>query len=281
MFKRIAAPMVLVLALSAGPVLAASDPSIDQVYQAAQAGRLDQAQQMMDQVLRDHPNSAKAHYVEAEVAARAGNVGRARQELATAQRIDPSGSFANAGSLAALQRELARTPSSGGYVRAVPQERHSVPWGLILLVVAGVVIAWALLARRNPPPQYGGYTQYPGGVGPGGGGGGYGVPPGYGPAGYGPPMGGGMGSGIVGGLASGLAIGAGVAAGEELVHHLVDRDGNRIPAPPDYVPPPADDNPNMGGSDFGVSGSSSWDDNSGGSSWGGDSGGGGGGDDWT
>ncbi|HVW67525.1 MAG TPA: tetratricopeptide repeat protein [Steroidobacteraceae bacterium] len=278
MFKRIAASTVLVLALSAGPVLAA-DPTIDQVYQAAQSGHLDQAQQMMNQVLRDHPNSAKAHYVEAEVAARAGNRTRAREELATAQRIDPSGSFANAGSLAALQRELARTSSSGGYIRAVPQEhRSSVPWGLILLVVAGVVIAWALLARRNPP-QYGGYTQYPGGVPPVGPGGGYGGPAGYGPGGYGPPMGGGMGSGIVGGLASGLAIGAGVAAGEELVRHMIDRDGNRVPVPPDYVPP-ADDNPNMGGNDFGVTGGGSWDDSGGGSSWGGDSGGGGG-DDWT
>src|SRR6202042_153402 len=109
----------------------------------------------------------------------------------------------------------------------------------ILLVIAGVVIGWTLLSRRNPP-QYGGYPQYPRGGPPAGGpGGGYGVPPGYGPAGYGPPMGGGgLGSGIVGGLASGLAIGAGVAAGEELVPHFTDRDGNRVEAPPGYVPPP-------------------------------------------
>ena len=66
----------------------------------------------------------------------------------------------------------------------------------------------------------------------------------YGPTGYGAPMGGGMGSGIVGGPASGLAIGAGVAAGEELVHHMIDGNGNRIPVSPDYVPPP-DDNVNM------------------------------------
>lgn len=269
--KRIAAPLALGLALAcAGPVLAA-DPTIDQVYQAARSGHIDEAQQMMNQVLRDHPNSAKAHYVEAEISARAGNFARARQELATAQQLDPSGAFAKPVELAALQRELARG-NAGGYVVQRPivvQQHRSFPWGLVLLVVAGVVIAWALLARRRP--TY--YQQYPGGVPPVGGG--FGAPPGYGPGGYGPPMGGGgMGSGIVGGLASGLAIGAGVAAGEELVHHLVDRDGNRIPASSDYVPPPADDNADMGGNDFGVSDSSSWDDNSGG---------GGGGDDggWT
>jgi uncharacterized protein len=285
MLKRIAAPLALVVALAcAGPVLAA-DPTVDQVYQAARAGHLDEAQQLMDQVLKDHPNSAKAHYVEAELSAKAGNLARGRSELATAQRLDPSGAFAKPEALAALQRELAgrgtmRGPT--GYYPAAPrpaERSSSFPWPIILLVVAGVVIAWALLARRRPPqyPQYPGSVPPPGGV-PGGGYGGPG-PAGYGPGGYGPP-GGGMGSGIVGGLASGLAIGAGVAAGEELVHHFTDRDGNRVEAPPGYVPPP-DENSNMGGNDFGVSdGGSSWDDN-GGSFGGGDSGGGGGGDDWT
>lgn len=283
MFKRIAAPLVLVTALAcAGPVLAAG-PTVDQVYQAANSGHLDQAQQLMNQVLRDHPNSAKAHYVEAEISARAANFPRAREELAKAQQLDPSGSFAKPESLARLQRELARGSvySAPGqyrpYVRQQEQNHFSF-WPILLLIGAGVAIVWALASRRRSPPQY-----YPGGVPPTGPvGGGYGGPGGYGPAGYGPPMGGGgLGSGIVGGLASGLAIGAGVAAGESLVHHWIDRDGNRVegPPPPGYVPPP-DDNANMGGNDFGVSDSSSWDDNSGGS-FGGDSGGGDGGGDWT
>ena len=286
MLKRIASPLALVLALAcAGPVLAA-DATVEQVYQAARAGHLDEAQQLMDQVLKDHPTSAKAHFVEAELSAKAANLGRARTELATAQRLDPSGAFARPEALAALQRQLAggaTTRGPTGYYPAAPrpavaERRSSTPWPIILLVVAGVAIAWALLSRRNRPQ----YPQYPGSVPPPPGGvpgGGYGAPPGYGPAGYGPP-GGGMGSGIVGGLASGLAIGAGVAAGEELVRHFTDRDGNRVEAPPGYVPPP-DENSNMGGNDFGVSdGGSSWDDN-GGSFGGGDSGGGGGGDDWT
>ena len=47
MFKRIAAPLVLVTALAcAGPVLAA-DPTSHQVYEAANSGHLEQAQQMM------------------------------------------------------------------------------------------------------------------------------------------------------------------------------------------------------------------------------------------
>ena len=285
MLKRIAAPLIMGVALAwTVPVLAA-DATVDQVYQAERSGHLAEAQQLMDQVLKDHPNSAKAHYVESEISARAGNFGRAREELATAQRLDPSGGFANAGSLAELQRELARGNVSRGPTgyqapRVVVEQRHSsFPWGIVLLVVAGVVIAWALLSRRNPPQYSGGYPVGGPPVGGPGPGGGYGVPPGYGPAGYGygPPVGGGMGSGIVGGLATGLAVGAGVAAGEELVHHMIDGNGNRIQAPPDYVPPPQpDENSDMGGNDFGVSDSSSWDDNSGSSG-----GGGGGGDDWS
>ena len=116
MFKRMAgswvsraAPLVLITALAcaAGPVLAA-DATVDQVYQAANSGHLDQAQQLMNQVLRDHPNSAKAHYVEAEISARAANFPRAREELAKARQLDPSGSFAKPESLARLERELAR-----------------------------------------------------------------------------------------------------------------------------------------------------------------------------
>lgn len=282
MFKRFAAPWVLALALAGtGPVLA-EDYTPHQVYEVANAGHIEQALQMMNEVLKNHPDKAEAHYVDAELQARAGNFPRAREELNTALRLNPSGSFAKPEALAALQRQLARGEVSRGptgYTRTVPvqrEERHSF-WPVALLIFAGIVIVWALMSRRRVPPQY-----YPPAGGPiGGGYGGGPVGGGYGPAGYGPPMGGGgMGSGIVGGLASGLAIGAGVAAGEELVHHIVDRDGNRVPAPPDYVPPP-DDNPNMGGNDFGVSDSSSWDGGDSGGSFGGDSGGGGGDDNWT
>src|SRR5246500_5878531 len=136
MLKRISAPLALVLALAcAGPVLAA-DPTVDQVYQAARTGHLEEAQQLMNQVLRDHPNSAKAHYVEAEISARAGNFGRAREELGTAQRLDPSGGFAKPESLAALQRELARGNVSRGptgyYPGASRPAEHHFPWGLVL-----------------------------------------------------------------------------------------------------------------------------------------------------
>lgn len=70
-----------------GPAGAQSEPTIDQVYQAANAGRLAEADKMIEQVLRDHPNSAKAHFVRAELAARESNAALAQAELAKAEGL--------------------------------------------------------------------------------------------------------------------------------------------------------------------------------------------------
>jgi hypothetical protein len=268
MLKNTRPYLILVLAIVfAGPVLADSDPTLSQVYEAARTGHLAQAQQMMDQVLRDHPNSAKAHYVAAELYARAGNSSMARQELNTAERLQPGLPFAKPDSVRALQRELSRAQP----LHALPahsQARSSFPWGTVVVVVAGVGVLWLILRRRSSPGT--GYSQYPGGVPTPG------APGNPGGAGVAPNVGAGMGSGIAGGLASGLAVGAGVVAGEELAHHFLD--SNR---PEGAVPPAANEpvenpaNNDLGGPDFGVSDGSSWDDD------GGAIGGDGSGDDWT
>jgi hypothetical protein len=195
-----------------------SDPTMDQIYAAAAGGHLDQAQQMITQVLADHPTSAKAHYVQAELYARDGKSGLARSELGTAEQLKPGLPFVNPRSVQELKAQLG-LGGSGAYnpnARNVPASPR-FPWGtvLILAVVVGVLL---MLFRRRAP------VQYPAaGPGMGGAPGTYG-PGGYGPGGYGPaPMGGGgIGSGIAGGLASGLAVGAGVVAGEELAHHFLD-----------------------------------------------------------
>jgi hypothetical protein len=250
----------------AAPLYAASDPSISQVYDAARAGHLDQAQQMMSHVLQDHPQSAKAHYVAAEIYARGGNTSRARQELDTAQTLAPGLPFARAESVQALQQELAHEQSVQRAPR-YPQVLSPFPLRTVLLLLGGIFVVWLIMRRRNPAG--GMYSQYPNAVPAAGGG-----PMNYG----GPGVGSGMGSGIAGGLASGLAVGAGVVAGEELARHFLD--GNR--QAPGVLPPGSDaagvpDNSGMGGPDFGVSDPRSWDDSSG-SLGGGDVGGG---DDWT
>jgi hypothetical protein len=276
--KRLAL-VVLTASVAFSAPLWAADPTAAQIYEAARTGHLAQAQQMVDQVLKDHPNNAKAHYVAAEVYAREGNYGVARSQLQQAETIDPSGSYANPASIQELKSEIAtqgRTTSApaGTYLERVPARESHFPLFTILIVIAAIGVLWMVFRRRSYSAPYGDAMPSALGPRPYGPGGGY--APGYGP-GYGaPPMGGGgIGSGIAGGLASGLAVGAGVVAGEELAHHFLDGNERRevVAAPPEE---PAQ-NSDMGGNDFGVNDPGSWDD----SGSGGDGGGGGGGDDWT
>jgi hypothetical protein len=267
MMKLVRVSMFAVLALVVtGAVFAATDATPHQIREAAQSGRLAEAQQMIDQVLQDHPRNALAHFVAAQLDARIGDLAAARQQLATARQLDPTEGFTDARTLSALERQLTgirvgAVPASGGIA---PVRRSTVPWGLIIVLGLGAVLLWSIFRARSRamlPP--GNPSMQPG----------YG----YGGPAY-PPQGG---SGLMGNLASGLAVGAGVVAGEELVRHMIG--GNTANAAPlpgaDSRDPPQ--NQDMGGADFGTQDSSSWgNDSSGGDSggWGGDSGGGG---DWS
>src|ERR1039458_10291815 len=96
MLKNVSYGFVLLAAmsLSNGVALADDSPTLDQVYQEAHAGRLEDAQRMMDKVLKEHPSSAKAHFVEAELLAKQGRMGNAEEELRNAERLKPDLSFA-------------------------------------------------------------------------------------------------------------------------------------------------------------------------------------------
>jgi hypothetical protein len=259
--------MVLVVG---APVLAA-DATLNQVYEAVHAGRLDQAQGMMTEVLRDHPDSAKAHYVEAEILARQGRHGQAQDELNRAEQLAPGLPFVSPTSVQELRGLIAgasapRAPIATGVPAIAPAaQQSSFPWGLLLIaLVGGFVIYGIVRARRNaamaPYGAAAGGAPYGGSAGAPS----YGVPPAA-PAG-------GVGSGIVGGLVTGAALGAGMVAGEALAHDLMGRHGSGHDLPRDDAPAtPVDD---LGGQNFGINDAGSWDD-------GGGSLGVGGGDDWS
>ena len=266
----LALAMAASLTLIGGSALAA-DPTLHEVYQAAEAGNYREAQAMMDQVLRDHPNSAKAHFVEAELLAKQGRLASAQTELRTAERLEPGLPFA---SPQAVQELKARLGSSEGLgqsgSRILPTSAGSgFPWAGLLLVLAVIaIVAFVIRQLRQrsayAAPQRSGLPSYGGGAGT--------AQP-YAPGGPGPvPPTGGMGSGILGGLATGAAVGAGVVAGEALMHRVLDghRPEDTSVVNPERSSDTSESQYDMGGDDFGVSDSSSWDDSSGG-----------GGDDWT
>ena len=282
MFKRARVSLLAVLAIGfAGAAPADTDATPHQIYEAAQSGHLVEAQQMIDQVLRDHPQNAKAHFIAAELDARIGDLPAARQQLASAKQLDPTLAFASGQSRTELERQLtgmrSGIPGGGAQAFAPAVHRSSVPWGLIIIVALGAFVLWSFF-RNRAQRAYAQQGYGPGALPPGN----PGMPTGYGP-GYPPYPAPGGGSGLMGNLASGLAIGAGVAAGEELVRHVIDGNGNVVQVPAADVRDPQ--NQDMGGNDFGTTGNDSWGNDSGGGDsggdWGGGDGGGGGGGDWT
>lgn len=298
---------VAVLAASAwcaAPAAWAQDATIHQVYQAAESGKFIEAQAMMDKVLRDHPNSGKAHYIEAELLAKQGKFAQAGTELATAERLAPGLPFAKPEAVQQLRALAARAHKAPAtraaavrdagpdlsYARLTPETPTGggMPWGLILGAGALVVLAFAWFRKKAASQAV--QQRYAPSAGPAGMPGVGGAYPQYANAGnapFGPGAaqpGGGIGSGIMGGLATGAALGAGMVAGQALMHHFTDGNGNshgstgnNLASGPDPLatPDPLFDTPplndDMGGSDFGISDGGSWD----------DGGGGGGGDEWN
>jgi hypothetical protein len=265
------APVALMMMAASGPVMAA-EPSVRDVYATARAGQVDKAITMMDEVIKAHPNSAKAHYVQAELMARQSRMADARSQLATAEKLAPGLPGIQPQSVAALKAQVNGTLSGPAATQArtvvvpQPERRSGFPWMTAIIIGALGFGLLAFLRRRNQasevyqPPMGGGYNAPYGGNGYGPQGG-----PGFG-GGYGGGFGqsGGMGSSILGGLATGAAAGVGFAAGERIVDGLFgdhEKGGSESVVTNNAWAAPAPDlsNSDMGGNDFGITDDSSWD----------------------
>ena len=239
-----------------------AEATLPEVYKAVQSGQMAKADAMMKEVLQNHPNSAKAHYVAAELYLKEGKVEVARNHFIKAQNLAPGLPFAQAESVQKLQVQLS-SGAGGSVAGSSPSSIFSNPifWGLIAILVVGVIIvmkrrkAQAVQVYNAPSAGYPGAPGTPGGPTPYPGG----------PAGYpGAPAAGGMGSGLMGSLATGAALGAGMYAGQALASSLMGgHDSGHQNTNPNMnqVGGPASLDPN-----FGVRDASSWDDG-GASSW--------------
>jgi hypothetical protein len=228
--------------LLTGSAFAADGPK--EVEAAIRQGNYTLAEQDLRQAIVEHPQSAKAHYMLAQVLAHEGNIGDAQKEASQAEAIDSKISFTDPAKFNHFQAELSQAlaPSTG--VRsgaamapagraapyaaaeqpavAQPRTRGSIwPW-VIGAVIVFLLFGW--LRRRQQGamvnPGYGnqGYgapgPQNPYGNGP------Y-PPPGYQP---GPQGGPGIGGSILGGLAGGVLGAAAVNAYE---NHERREEGDR------------------------------------------------------
>jgi uncharacterized protein len=242
------------------PAFSEEDATMHQVYLAAKAGKFNEAQSMMDKVLRDHPSSAKAHFVEAELLAKQGLFSNAGIELNTAEHLQPGLPFVKPEALQKLKSRIAA--ASNGAIQpniarlSIPSTVNNwLPSILLIMGIGLIVLLIRFMMRRNsmmmPANNYIGNASGASGVG----------------SVMGQPASGGMGSGIMGSLATGAAMGAGVVAGEALMHHFIDGDKNNVTTEsplPDTSPLNTSSNMSetydMGGTDFGIEDTSSWDD---------------------
>lgn len=250
-------------------------PTVHQIYQTAESGKLDKAHNMVEQVLQAHPESAKAHFVNAEILAKQGVLTTAKTELETAERLAPGLPFAKPQAVLNLKQRIAASQPSNTTNSTVaagaPVNAQPFPWMLLIVgLLAIALVIWlvkSMLARKNDAYQGNtGNNTMPGR--------GYPIPNG-GPSNWSgsPAMpypaqsGSGIGGGIVSGLATGAAVGAGIVAGEALMHHFTDGSNSTTNENINHdnassvqsSPQPQYD---MGGSDFGMTDSSSWDDDS-------------------
>ena len=271
-------------------------PTPQDIEAAVNSGKLAQAESMLREVIKEKPNSAKAHYELGQVLARETRYAEAQTELMRAKEIDPSMKFAQSADKynevfnKVTQQLTAPTSTAAPHqaAAAASSAPHPAPssaplplsyvWigigalGLIAFLIyrnrpqANLATSAAAAATASAPRGFGSQYAPAQGAAP------YGQPgygqPGYGQPGYGQP-GSGMGAGVAGAVVGGLA---GVAAGYALSkameggseHHA----GNAAaPDQREYIPmdQPA---PDMGSFDSGSG--SGWDDagsSSGDDSW--------------
>jgi uncharacterized protein len=255
--------LFMALLLASNLAFADNLPTVHQIYQTAESGRLDDAHRMVEQVLQAHPESAKAHFVDAEILTKQGNLANAKTELETAERLSPGLPFAKPQSVLNIKQQIATGGATAATNNMTPQSgEKSFPWMLLIIGLGAIMLlVWvlkSLFSRNTGNYPAAGNSAIPG----------QGYPMPAGPGGYGaapyPAQGGGIGSGIVSGLATGAAVGAGIVAGEALMHHFTDGSSSNNNEPINNVP--MDNNVaqpqyDMGGDDFGMTDTSTWDNN--------------------
>jgi hypothetical protein len=284
------------LLMNSAAMSATADPTMGQIYATAQAGQLADAQVMVQQVLISHPTSAKAFFIQAELYARQGQLGLAHESLAKADHYAPGLPFAQPDAVQALRAQIAAgspaahraAPAAAPLMARAAAAPSSGTWVWPALITAGVMLGAFVLFRRRAAQQnaYGQALQtgqaaptgYPGGLG--GPQGGFGSAPPHAPygtsaynnPGYGQqpypqphPAAPGLGGRIMGGVATGLAVGAGVMAAEAIGRTLTasGHSGSTANGHSDSLSAsesPGQPNATMGGANFGINDSASWDD---------------------
>ncbi|MBN3760994.1 hypothetical protein [Burkholderia sp. Ac-20365] len=158
MTKMKTVKLLAALALTCAAPMALATPTVAEIAQAVDAHQYAKADVLLQDVLKAHPSSAKAHFWEAQVLGFEGRPGDGLRELAEAKRLDAALTFASADRVAKIearlkeQLTLASRDNSGPLpatlatvptvpVAGAPQKKEiQIPVGVWIASVAALVI---------------------------------------------------------------------------------------------------------------------------------------------
>jgi tetratricopeptide (TPR) repeat protein len=136
--------LFLMLALFSATAFA--EPTFQQIeglieqkqYQAAESG--------LEQIIQNHPNSAKAFYAMSQAQAGLGHLDKAQFALNKARGLDPELKFASASNIESLQQAI--TPQTAK-IEVVTESHVLRNFALFLLVVAGGYFVFTVYMRKQ------------------------------------------------------------------------------------------------------------------------------------
>ncbi len=129
----------------------ATDSSIVLIYKATNAGMFREANSLMAQVLREHPQSGKAHFAQAELLVKRGRLLAAQMELSMAERLAPDLPFAKPGASQTLTAQLSRSTGSRFAVPGLSNQGAGgqLLWQLSLAAVGVLIAGYAIFRRQS------------------------------------------------------------------------------------------------------------------------------------
>jgi hypothetical protein len=157
MFKKVIAIFALVLSTSVF-----AEASFPQVETMIENKQYEVASLALQEIINNHPNSAKAFYAMAQTQAGLGNLPKAQFALNKAKALDPELKFASSGNIASLEQAI--TPQTAKIEKV--EESHF--WRNVLVFLVAVFIGYFVLfrwiLRKNDEDE--GHTPTSGSKGP-------------------------------------------------------------------------------------------------------------------
>ena len=149
----------LALMLFVASVAAHAEASFQQIQGLIEQKQYSSAAAGLEEIIRNHPQSAKAFYAMAQAQAGLGDLAKAKRALDKARGLDPELKFASSANVASLEQAI--TPQMAKIER-VEDTNYWVPVFIFLLFAAGggvLYVMWVSRAKKHNAEVVAGTTS--------------------------------------------------------------------------------------------------------------------------